>query len=272
MNFTPDALRLGPLVVEWSRFSLILGLLVFLTLVGRLRQPRLEAAAWQAALAGVLAARLGYALEHPQAFLHSGLFPALVALVDIRSGGFAWGWGLLGAGLVALWRLRGESPRLLPAGALAVGIALIPQLLKPMPGQAAQALPPDLQLERLAPDGSVQLVAWKDLPKPLLINVWASWCPPCRAEMPLLAEYAKQGYPIVFLNSGEDAPTVRAYLDGVGIGTAYLDAGDVQRRLEVSGLPTTLLIGADGKVKARHLGSLSRVQLVELLNTFQETP
>lgn len=271
MNFTPDAFKLGPLALEWSRFSLLLGLLVFLSLVGRLRQPKLDATAWQAALLGVLAARLGYALEHPQAFVQGGILPALLALVDIRSGGFAWGWGLLGAGLFAFWRLKREFTRLLPAGALAVGVALLPLLLKPAPSQAAQALPAELKLEHLAPDGSVNLVAWKDLPKPVLVNVWATWCPPCRAEMPLLAEYAKQGYPIVFLNSGEDAPTVRKYLDEVGISTAYLDAGDVQNRLEVSGLPTTLLIGADGSVKTRHLGSLNRVQVVELLSEVPRT-
>jgi len=272
MSFTPDALRLGPLVIEWGRLSLMVGVLVFLTLVGRLRQPRLDAVAWPAVLLGVLAARLGYALEQPQAFVQGGILPALWALVDLRSGGLAWGWGLLGAGLFALWRLRRDSVRLIPAGALALGLAWLPLLLKPVPSPAAQALPPDLRLERLAPDGSVSLVAWKDLPKPIVVNVWATWCPPCRAEMPLLAEYARQGYPIAFLNSGEDAPTVRRYLDEVGIGSAYLDAGEVQRRLEVGGLPTTLLIGADGRVKARHLGSLNRVQLIELLSQVPHIP
>jgi thiol-disulfide isomerase/thioredoxin len=109
-------------------------------------------------------------------------------------------------------------------------------------------------------------VAWADLPKPIVVNIWASWCGPCRSEMPLLDGYARQGYPIFFLNASESANTVQVYLQRENFGlTTHLDGAGLNNQLGVRGLPTTVVIGADGKVLARHLGPLDRVQLERLL-------
>ncbi|RIH76797.1 Thiol-disulfide oxidoreductase ResA [Calidithermus terrae] len=100
----------------------------------------------------------------------------------------------------------------------------------------------------------------------MLLNVWATWCPPCRAEMPLLAEYQQKGHPVVLLNAGEGAGAVQAFLREAGLpARVFLDSADLRESFRVSGLPTTLLIGADGRVLARHLGPVNRAQLEELL-------
>ncbi|WP_036219451.1 TlpA family protein disulfide reductase, partial [Calidithermus chliarophilus] len=105
-----------------------------------------------------------------------------------------------------------------------------------------------------------------DLPKPMLLNVWATWCPPCRTEMPLLAEYQQKGYPVVLLNAGEGAGAVEGFLREAGLSArVFLDSANLRESFRVSGLPTTLLIGADGRVLARHLGPVNRAQLEELL-------
>ncbi len=64
---------------------------------------------------------------------------------------------------------------------------------------------------------------------PALVNLWSTWCPPCRAEMPLLAEYARRGYPVVFLNAGEDPAWVWAYLEGLGLSGSYGPSGPGSR-------------------------------------------
>jgi cytochrome c biogenesis protein CcmG/thiol:disulfide interchange protein DsbE len=101
-------------------------------------------------------------------------------------------------------------------------------------------------------------VRFDELPKPMLLNFWATWCPPCRAEMPLLVEYQQKGYPVVLLNAGEDVGAIQSFLAQTGFSArVFLDSAGLQRALQVSGLPTTLLIGPEGQVLARHLGQSS---------------
>src|SRR3546814_10052886 len=76
--------------------------------------------------------------------------------------------------------------------------------------QPARPLPPVAALHRLD-GGAVSLAAYRG--KPVLINLWATWCPPCRRELPMLAELAKTSpVPIVFADEGEDAARVRDFL------------------------------------------------------------
>ncbi len=92
--------------------------------------------------------------------------------------------------------------------------------------------------------------------RPIWISFWASWCPPCQAETPVLrdayARYAPGGLALVAISVQEPADDVRAYAEQYGLRyTVAADlAGDVFRRYRVYGLPTQLFIDVDGVIRA----------------------
>ncbi len=93
--------------------------------------------------------------------------------------------------------------------------------------------------------------------RPVWINFWASWCPPCQAETPILrdlaAAYAPQGLALIGISVQEATEDdVRAYAERYGL--AYTVAadlgGDVFRRYRIYGLPTQLFLDGDGIIRA----------------------
>lgn len=139
-------------------------------------------------------------------------------------------------------------------------------LLAGLPSQqAAEAAPslvgkpaPPLELPLL--DGSsmrLQDHVGKDV---VMLDFWATWCPPCRREMPVLAEvaqaYADRGVVLYAVNQGEDAETVKAYLDETKLPiTVALDTADASGEpYGIEGIPTLVVIDKQGVVQAVHVG------------------
>jgi len=129
------------------------------------------------------------------------------------------------------------------------------------PGPKVGETAPDFTLTSLAGQ-SVRLSALQG--KPVLVNFWATWCPPCRAEMPDLDDVAKahaaNGLQIVTVNLREEPDAVGGYLTTIGVGLdSLLDRdGNVFRQYRITGLPTTVAIGRDGLVREIHIGPLTR--------------
>lgn len=209
---------------------------------------------------GLLAARLAYVAAWWPDYLAQ---PA--AAVALGDGGFYWWAGLPVALVFALWRTH-SLPRLrLPVlGAIALGMGVW--------GLAQGGL---LLLDRDAPPlPQVRLATLNAAPttldqyrgKPLVVNLWATWCPPCQREMPAL-ERAERDYPgVTFLmvNQGENAPLVESFLRHKNLQfrhvlldhqSAVLDA--VRSR----GLPTTLFFDSDGRLLEAHMGEISSARL-----------
>lgn len=267
--FTADALRLGSLVLEWSRVGFLLGAVMFTFLAAR-RGNTLERTAWWVLLAALLFGRLGYLWNYRSGLSGLDAGGVLRSLLDVRTGGFTWVWALPAAGLTAVLLARRTAWQLIPAalGALVVGAA--PLILRP--ASSVTLVPQQLPLVRLSDTGT-ETVTFASIDQPTLVNVWATWCPPCRLEMPLLTEFAQRGYPITFVDSRESPGTVQAFMTSLGYqGPSYLDQGAVGRALGVIGFPTTLLVGNNGQVLERHFGPLDRAQLTALFARHQIVP
>ncbi len=104
--------------------------------------------------------------------------------------------------------------------------------------------------------------------KPVIINFWATWCAPCRIEMPELQQtytaYADDGLEILALNQGEDAPAVNDFFrEEMGLTfTPLLDREQVVAdAYGAFNLPSTYFVAADGTISAVHRGPLTRDQL-----------
>lgn len=96
--------------------------------------------------------------------------------------------------------------------------------------------------------------------EPFVLNVWASWCPSCRAEHPLLSELAS-AVPLYGLNYRDKADAARAWLAQAGnpYRTVLADPdGKLAMELGVYGTPETYLFAADGTLLTRHTGLLTR--------------
>src|SRR5699024_2330739 len=149
-------------------------------------------------LVGVLAARIGFVIEWLPQYLTNPW-----SILRIDDGGFSVWPGIVVASLFALWRARRTPAIRRPLGAAMlagwISWALLSGSLFLMQQTALKL--PTTDLMRL--DGSpTNLVALSG--KPMVVNLWATWCPPCRREMPLLAD-AQQRRPdvtFVFLNQG----------------------------------------------------------------------
>jgi peroxiredoxin len=96
--------------------------------------------------------------------------------------------------------------------------------------------------------------------KLVFLNFWATWCIPCREEMPAMEQlhqtFQSQGLAILAVDLKEGPEKVKAFFDQYGLSfTALLDeSGSVFRDYAVMGLPTTYLIGRDGTLLARGVG------------------
>ena len=120
-----------------------------------------------------------------------------------------------------------------------------------------QPVAPDFVLED--PQGKlVRLADFRGMP--LIVNFWATWCPPCRAEMPSMERawqvLRNEGIELIAINVGEDADTVSRFLSEVPVGFPMpLDTDSkVVQSWPVRGLPTTYVVDPAGHLVYRAAG------------------
>lgn len=100
-----------------------------------------------------------------------------------------------------------------------------------------------------------------------IVNVWASWCVPCRVEMPLLMELAEDAtVPIYGINYKDDPDEALAFLAELGDPYTRIGAdrtGRVSLDWGVYGLPETFVVDAEGRIAYKHIGPFDRTSLEE---------
>lgn len=259
-------LDIGPLALSTSHL-LLLGSLLLATLVGWWSGRRLgcnpERQLFRQLLLGLLVARLAFVLSYAEFYRE-----APWQVLDIRDGGFIAWPGVLAALALGAWYLWRDARLRRPLGvAMAFGLSLWlgGSLLLHALERGTQLS--DLQLQ----DAQGRTVNLRDYAgQPLVVNLWATWCPPCRREMPVLAQAQQReaGIRVLFVNQGESVGEVEAYLASQNLELQHVLL-DAQVRLgQLVGsraLPTTLFYDAQGRQVGSHLGELSHASLQRAL-------
>ena len=103
---------------------------------------------------------------------------------------------------------------------------------------------------------------------PVVLNFWASWCGPCRRELPALAAFAK-AHPeiqVIGVDYQDDVEAARTFAAENGATwPSVVDDGPIGAAYEVPGLPATYLIDAQGRIVERLLGEVTEAALTEQL-------
>ena len=108
--------------------------------------------------------------------------------------------------------------------------------------------------------------------KSVLLNFWATWCPPCLEEMPLIETYAVQHQDelvVLAINAGEDERVVQEFSDQHGFSFNILldPTNSAARNFFVYGYPTTMFFNEEGYIQSTHIGELNEDLLVNYLIT-----
>ena len=217
-------------------------------------------------LLGLLVARLSFVIHYWRYFQKD-----LLQILDVRDGGFLLWPGLVAVVIGALiigWRRSGLRR---PLGwGLISGLTfwLLATFSSSLYEQGTHM--PDMVL-RDANGESVQLSSYQG--GPLVINLWATWCPPCRREMPVLqkAQTQNQDVTFLFVNQGESMQSVSTFLEtqGLSLNNVLFDSsGQLGQKVGSMALPTTLFYSPQGRLLSSHLGELSEASLARALESF----
>jgi len=254
----------GPLSLSIGHLLLILAFVVALcvgALTGRKEKNPVAGTLADIFLVAMVSARIGFVVRYFGEYQGDWL-----GMIDIRDGGFDMVTGLVAALAFTgylMWKrtaMRRTLGFAVAAGLITWGstsgiIALINQQNQGLPEVAVTDLNQQpVDLTALAGD------------RPTVVNLWATWCPPCIREMPVLEE-AQQRYPginFLFANQGEHPETIERFLreQDLQLENVLSDRkGGFGRATGSQGLPTTLFYNAQGQLVDSHMGELSRASL-----------
>jgi thiol-disulfide isomerase/thioredoxin len=263
------SIAVGPIVLSISQLITLVGLFMFwgityLQTRNNAQQKQFLDYIFTAIIIGFLTARLTFIIAMWQGYQENWW-----QLVNISDGGFipSTGWGASALVLMFYARRNKLFIKAYFTSALITFCCLIIPTFFAVIYQAAVELPssPLRNIE----GHEVDLRRYKGTP--VVINFWASWCPPCRREMPVL-EAAQKHNPelvFVFINQGESLLSVKDFIDSTALDlkNVFIDpTSNVSRETGAAGLPTTLFYNEKGQLVTSHMGELSQASLRYYLN------
>lgn len=222
-------------------------------------------------LVGVATARLAFVWQWRGPYFGSPL-----SILDIRDGGWDAATGIAAACLYGLYRVRRQSTLRRPVVVAVLTAGMVWTLGSfAITQRSPEAVPlPQLTLPSLEGQ-TVSLAGYSG--KPTALNLWATWCPPCQREMPILqhAQAADTDVNFVFVNQGETPETIARYLGRYQLSLrnvlvdARLQAGSI---LGQQALPTTLFFDARGQLVDTRIGELSVATLAQRFSELRGAP
>jgi thiol-disulfide isomerase/thioredoxin len=265
MSTLSQTISLGPLGFTLAQFLMVFALIVALlvgALLGRRYRVVVSDALFTLVLVAFAAARVVFVLRYNDSY------DSVLSMIDIRDGGFDVTAGVVAALLWLCWRSWRTSALRRPLSAAVLSAVLVWGVLSGLILLVdSEARPvPDLDLASME-EGVTNLRGLQaDLERPMVVNLWATWCPPCRREMPVLAQAQAEQKDInfVFVNVGEGPGTIRQFLNAEDLTLDNILLDRNNRLGAMTGahvLPTTLFYNAEGLLVDSHTGELSRATL-----------
>lgn len=262
------SISIGPFALSVSLFITIIGIIIFWATTHWLTRKSLEKkqavdTIFTALWVGFVIARLAFVLT-----LWSEYKADWWQIFNLRDGGFIPYFGWIASVFILI--VASSRHRKISQIYLKASIATL-CVIGPLKYTAflynAEVGLPQSQVHNSIGD-KISLQTFKG--KPLVINYWATWCPPCRKEMPVLqtAQQLHAKVTFLFVNQGEDSSTVSEFLQSQGLeldNVFYDPASQLSRESGAAGLPTTLFYDASGKLIANRMGELSQASLAHYL-------
>lgn len=141
--------------------------------------------------------------------------------------------------------------------------------IQPSPSVEEGGLAPNFILKALE-GGEISLESYRGKAV-VVVNFWATWCPPCREEIPDLVdfhnEYEDRGVVVLAVNLREPEGHVRDFAENAKMDVPILLdlSGDVANVYEVEAIPTTVVVDRSGIIRSRIVGMTSRAELEEIV-------
>lgn len=289
-----DTLRLGPLNLP-VRYLVLIGSVVVgyaIMSVVLASRPSLRKPATNRVVNAFLTFVVIWKLEPPLVLFATGVFSggldwsAVGLQLFVPGGSLASLLGLLGAALYLGSSILRAATRPLPA-ALSVAAAVIPAVIVYLiavwvmtPGRpegvararSEESATVGTSVGNRAPDFRAQTLGGNSVAfagsagKTIVLNFWATWCPPCRAELPDLVRFSSapanahiQVWAVDMTGTEPSLKAVRAFASEHHIGFPILTdpSGSIARAFQVSAVPTTFIISPDGIIRAKQVGAMS---------------
>ncbi|MFT5657465.1 MAG: thiol-disulfide isomerase/thioredoxin [Gammaproteobacteria bacterium] len=278
-----EAFNLGPFLIPTRPLILILSLLLAFVLSGWLGKKfdldstGIKQATEYTVWCALIGARLGFVTLNWSAYSNTPW-----EMFYFWQPGYSYSAGLVLGAACALWHIMRYIPEkrrkfmmVLAGSYLIAGITFVIaieslELFRPPDMPGVSDIAPDFKLQDL----SGNTVRLSDLAgRGVVLNFWATWCPPCRREMPLLNDlqktYETRGLSIIGVNLDESPQLVKSFaksfdlsypiwVDATPTMSAFDSTREIFSRFGGVGLPTTLFIDKAGLIQKIYVGELSR--------------
>lgn len=265
-------ITLGPLALDAKLLAGVLALTAMFIVAGiyeRRQYIKIELYLWLLAAFSLLCGRLVFVLKYWKDYQANWL-----GIANIRDGGFYWQAAALTAliSLLVLGYRKAEIRKglVVSVTALVASFSILTATTHWLIPIEAERMP-IVTLQTLQQE-PVSLIEFEG--KPIVLNLWATWCPPCRREMPVLQQ-AQNDFPevhFIFANQAESAAIVEHFLseNNLKLENVLLDTQTtLAHKVKSRGLPTTLFIDSNGKVQGYRMGELSAASLHSYLHNLE---